>query len=50
MITSTKPEVCDGEVCDTSLFAGQGVRPEGAMRDITGQWPCLIIDREKRYL
>ena len=30
MITSMKPEVCDGEVCDTSLFAGQDVRPEGA--------------------
>lgn len=30
MITSTEPEVCDGEVCGTSLLAGQDVRPEGA--------------------
>lgn len=35
MITSMKPEVCDGGVCDTSLLAGQDVRPEDARHNGT---------------
>ena len=35
MITSMKPEVCDAEVCDTSLLAGQNVRPEDARHNGT---------------
>jgi len=35
MITSTKLDVCDGEVCHTSLLAGQDVRPEDARHNGT---------------